>query len=138
MNDHLKKVIKCHKEEVLVALLCPILWTVDHQAPLSMGFSRQEYYSGLPCPSPGDLPNSGIKPRCLASPALAEELFTTSTTGEGRDTRGSYYRYWLINRFSSLCLSESSQMEGKQVLRMTGRRTMMCNWLGRVLGGSFM
>ena len=40
--------------------------TVARQAPLSMGFSRQEYWSGLPCPSPGDLPNSGIKPRCPA------------------------------------------------------------------------
>ena len=42
-------------------------WTVAYQVPLSMGFSRQEYWSGLPFPSPGDLPNSGIKPR---SPAL--------------------------------------------------------------------
>ena len=38
-------------------------WTVAHQAPLSMGFSRQEYWSGLPCPPPGDLPNPGIEPR---------------------------------------------------------------------------
>ena len=37
-------------------------WTVAHQAPLSMGFSRQEYWSGLPFPPPGDLPNPGIKP----------------------------------------------------------------------------
>ena len=43
------------------------LWTVAHQAPLSMGFSRQEYWSGLPFPSPGDLPDPGIKP---AFPAL--------------------------------------------------------------------
>ena len=43
-------------------------WTVAHQAPPSMGFSRQEYWSGLPFPSPGDLPDPGIKPR---SPALA-------------------------------------------------------------------
>ena len=42
-------------------------WTVAHQAPLSMKFSRQEYWSGLPCPSPGDLPNPGIEP---GSPAL--------------------------------------------------------------------
>ena len=44
-------------------------WTVAHQAPLSMGFSRQEYWSGLPCPPPGDLPSPGIKPISLASPA---------------------------------------------------------------------
>ena len=43
------------------------LWTVAHQAPLSMGFSRQEYLSGLPCPPPGDLPYPGIEP---GSPAL--------------------------------------------------------------------
>ena len=49
-------------------------WTVGHQAPLSMGFSRQEYCSGLPFPSPGDLPNPGIEPR---SPALqADDLLS--------------------------------------------------------------
>ena len=44
-----------------------MLWTVAHQAPLSMGFPRQEYWSGLPFPSPGNLPNPGIKPNPLAS-----------------------------------------------------------------------
>ena len=48
-------------------------WTVAHQAALSMGFSRQEYWNGLPFPSPGDLPNSGIKPR---SPALQADSLT--------------------------------------------------------------
>ena len=43
-------------------------WAIVHQAPLSMGFSKQEYWSGLPCPPPGDLPDPGIKP---TSPALA-------------------------------------------------------------------
>ena len=41
-------------------------WAVAHQAPLSVGFSRQEYWSGLPCPPPGDLPNPGIKPKSFA------------------------------------------------------------------------
>ena len=45
-------------------------WTVARQAPLSMVFSRQEYWSGLPCPPPGDLPYSGVKPKSPASPAL--------------------------------------------------------------------
>ena len=53
-----------------------------HQAPLSMGFSREEYWSGLPCPSPGDLPDPGIKPTSLTSPALAGKFFTTITTCE--------------------------------------------------------
>ena len=47
------------------------LWTVVHQAPLSMKFSRQEYWSGLPCPPPGDLSDPGIEPVSLMSPALA-------------------------------------------------------------------
>ena len=56
------------------------LWTVVHQAPLFMGFSRQEYWSGLSCPPPGDLPSSGIEPKSFKSLALADEFFTNSTT----------------------------------------------------------
>ena len=58
------------------------LQAVTHQAPLSMGFSRQEYWSGLPCPPPGDLPNPGTE---LASPeplALTGDLFTTVPPGK--------------------------------------------------------
>ena len=57
-------------------------WTVAHQAPLSMEFSKQEYWSGLPFPTPGDLPDPGIKPTSFASPALAGRFFTTSATWE--------------------------------------------------------
>ena len=57
-------------------------WTVAHQPLLSTGFSRQEYWSGLPCHSPGDLPNPGIEPTSLMSPALAGRFFTTSATGK--------------------------------------------------------
>ena len=53
------------------------LWTVACQAPLSMGFPRQEYWSGLPFPSSGDLPHKGIEPTPLMSLALAGGLFTT-------------------------------------------------------------
>ena len=56
------------------------LWTVACQASLSIGFSRQEYWNGLPCPPPGDLPDPGIKPTSLMSPALAAGFFTTSAT----------------------------------------------------------
>ena len=64
------------KVNMLVSQSCPTLcapWTVAHQAPLSMGFSRQEYWSGLPCPSPDDLPNPGIEP---GSPALQADLLS--------------------------------------------------------------
>ena len=54
-------------------------WTVAHQAPLSMGFSRQEYWSGLPFPSPGDLSKPGIKP---GSPALSGGFFASSVPGK--------------------------------------------------------
>ena len=52
------------------------LWTVACQAPQSMGFSRQEYWSGLPCPPPGNLPNPGIELMSVMSPALAGGFFT--------------------------------------------------------------
>ena len=55
-----------------------IPWTVAHQAPLSMGFSRQEYWSGLPFPSPEDLPDSRIEP---TSPALQEDSLLLSNQG---------------------------------------------------------
>ena len=59
-----------------------IPWTVALQAPLSMEFSRQEYWSGLPFPPPGNLPDPGIEPVSTVSPALAGRIFTTSTTRE--------------------------------------------------------
>ena len=59
-------------------------WAVAHQPPLSMRFSRQEHWSGLPCPPPGDLPDPGMEPASLTSPALASVFFTTSTTREGQ------------------------------------------------------
>ena len=58
------------------------LWTVACQAPLSMGYSSYEYWSGLPCPPPGDLPDPGIEPASLMSPALAGGFFTTSAPRE--------------------------------------------------------
>ena len=64
-------------------------WTVAHQAPLSMGFSRQEYWSGLPCPSPRDLPGPGVEPKSVKSPALAGGFFTTSATWEA-----AYFKQW--------------------------------------------
>ena len=60
--------------------LCGTLRTAACQAPLSMGFSRQDYWSGLPRPPPEDLPNPGIEPTSFMSPALAGGFFTTSTT----------------------------------------------------------
>ena len=60
------------------------LWTAARQAPLSLEFSRQEYWRGLLCPLPGDLPDPGIEPESLRSPALAGGFFITSATWEAR------------------------------------------------------
>ena len=74
------------------AQLFATLWTVACQAPLSKRFSRQEYWSGLPCPS--DLLDPGIEPSSLMSPALAAGFFTTSTTWEA----------WYISLHNTLIL----------------------------------
>ena len=63
----------------LVAKLCLTPWTIAHQAPVSMGFSRQEYWSGLPFPSPGDLPEPGVEP---ASSVLVGRFFTVEAPGK--------------------------------------------------------
>ena len=69
---YVKSTLVCHSPVRLFATL----WTVACQAPLSMGFSKQEYWSGLPFPSPGDLPDPGIKPGSLAlhADSLLSEL----------------------------------------------------------------
>ena len=64
--------------------LSATLWTVGCQAPLSVGLSRQEYWSQLPFPSPGDLPDLEIEPTSLKSSALADRFFTTSATWEAQ------------------------------------------------------
>ena len=61
-------------------LLLVTPWTIDRQATLSMEFSRQEYWSGLPFPTPGNLPDPGVEPVSLVFPALAGGFFTSSTT----------------------------------------------------------
>ena len=72
----------CEDSTCACVQLCLTPWTVACQAPRSMVFSRQEYWSGLPFPSPGNLPNPGIKPTSLGSPALAGGVFTTEPPGK--------------------------------------------------------
>ena len=72
----------CVPSHISCIRLCVTLWTVACQAPLSMEFSRQEYWSGLPFLSPEDLPDPGIEPVSVKSPALAGGFFTTGTTWE--------------------------------------------------------
>ena len=86
--------------------LCATLWTAAHQAPLYVRFSRQEYGSGLPCPPPGDLPDPGIEPVFLTSPALAGRFFTTCATWGAP----SMNRSQLIYSFCSLWAISSFQV----------------------------
>ena len=78
-NDHLTdETVKVMVKSLSRVRLFVTLWTVARQAPLSVGFSRQEYWSGLPFPSPGDLPDPGIKP---GSPALEADALTSEPLG---------------------------------------------------------
>ena len=92
--------------------LCPILcdpWTIAHQLPLSMGFSRQEYWSGLPCPPPGDPPDLGVEPTSLMSPASPGWFFTTSAIWEAQ-TKTNYKTLKLLLSLVSLSKQTYSSM----------------------------
>ena len=69
-----------HVQSIVLTLATP--WTAAHQAPLSMEFSRKEYWTGLPCPPPGDLSKPGIESASLTSPALAGWCFTSWAAGK--------------------------------------------------------
>ena len=75
------RVLSCFSHFWLFVILWPVL-SLLWESPLSMRVSRQEHWSGLPCPPPGDLPDPEIESASLGSPALAGELFTISTTGK--------------------------------------------------------
>ena len=74
----------CGAQSLSHIQLFATLWTVAHQVPLSMECSMQEYWNGLPFPSPGDLPDPGIEPMTPASPALAGRFFTPEFPGNPR------------------------------------------------------
>ena len=78
-----------------------IPWTVAYQVPLFMGLSRQEFWGGLPLPSPGDLPNPGIKP---ASPALVGRIFTTESPGKpALHIVDTYLIFYFFNELRNTC-----------------------------------
>ena len=78
--------------------LCVTLWTVVHEAPLSTGFSRQEYWRGLPCPPPGDLPNPRIK---TASRVLQVDSLRLSHQGSLNNYIHRYLPICIVNSFST-------------------------------------
>ena len=86
-------------------------WTIAHQAPLSIGFSRQEYWSGLPCPSPGDLPNSGIEP---GSPALQADSLSLSHQGSIKRSHNNKKPLHSSEEVPSLTTTRESPHAGKK------------------------
>ena len=89
-------------------------WTIAHQAPLSMGFPSEEYWSRLPWPPPGDLPNPVIKPMSLTSPALAGGFFTMSSLGSLRAKMATAkLRYESKERHSSAQVKEQVTAEAE-------------------------
>ena len=82
MMENILNQVLCMLSRFSLVQLFATLWTVAGQTPLSIGFSRQEYWSGLPCLPPGALPDPEIEPMSLMSPALAGGFFTTSATWE--------------------------------------------------------
>ena len=82
MNKHKVQCLVHGVVQPLSPVYSAIPWTIVHQAPLSMGFPRQEYWSGLTFPSPGDPPDPGIETVSPESPALTDGLFTTELSGK--------------------------------------------------------
>ena len=81
-------------------------WTAAHQAPLSMRFSSQEYWGGLLCPPPGDLPDPGTELASLMSPALAGWSFTTSASWEALTNTSKTYQ---MSDIYNIALSRKQQ-----------------------------
>ena len=122
-----------HESEVkMKSLSCVWLfatpWTVAYQAPLSMGFSRREYWSGLPFPSPGDLPDPGIEP---GSPALRADALTSEPPGKPRFHEAplkSLKFPFCLNYQDLLLLPQKSEYTLTNVfLKMEGTREKITN-----------
>ena len=123
-------------------------WTVAHQVPLSMGFSRQESWSGLPCPPPGNLPHPGIEPTSLGSPALAGRFFTTSTTWEAPSRVGpevctseSFFSAVTLPIVQLLGFPQPLQCDGRgrpsRSCRNVGKGLPRAGWWGKSSGSGF-
>ena len=104
-------------------------WTGARQAPLSMTFSRRESWNGLPCPPPRDLPNLGIKPVSLLSPALTSEFFTISTTWEARGMYGCAYTQWNMpqHKHEILPFAATRVDLGNIIVKSVRQRQMLCD-----------
>ena len=99
-----------HAQSLLSCLTLWPPWTVAHQAPLSMGFSRQEYWSGMPCPLPGDLPNPGIEPTPPASPTLQADSLPLSHQRNHIIESNLFFKSWKLHEH--ICHGEDTHPRG--------------------------
>ena len=93
--------VEMHAQSCLTLFMTS--WIAAHKVPLSMEFSRQEYWSALPFPSLGDLPDPGMEPTTSVLPSLAGEFFTTAPPGKPlihTPKRSPNYRKWVVVNFS--------------------------------------
>ena len=107
-------------------------WTVARQAPLSTELSRQEYWSGVPFPSPEDPPDPGIEHESLVSPALAGRFFTTAPPGKAPEKLSNLFRViqhtWNIQDLQpSLCASQQSGLKVRTQFRIQNQG-WLCVW----------
>ena len=107
------------------------LWTVAYQEPLSVGFSKQEYWSGLPCPPPGDLPNSGMEPR---SPALQADSLPFEPRGKpSKHKKTSKYKSLWHICLTGLPLPETEEIRvgflGQEYPRGGNGNSLQCSCL---------
>ena len=100
--------VRCHVQPFVVP------WTVAHQAPLSMGFSRQEYWSGLPSPPPGDCPDLGMGPASPASLPFAGRFINTSATWEALCSKHIFEIELFIFYFASCLISQKRKLPRDQ------------------------
>ena len=110
---HIVLVLACVLSHFSHVQLFATLWTITWQAPLSVGSSRQEYWSGLPCSPPGDLPKPGIKPRSLMS-ALTGGFLTTSEYFRSICFSGYFFLFPLSPAPEAACLQPAATIRANQ------------------------
>ena len=105
-----------HAQSLMCVQFFATPWTVAHPAPLSMGFSRLEYWRGLPLPFPGDLPDPRVEPPSPVSPALAGRFFTTEPPGTPSSQSTLSFPGWWKGGGENLAWRMGSSMDGKASL----------------------
>ena len=106
--------------------LCVILWTAACQAPLSVGPSRKEYWSGLPCPPPGDHPEPGAEPVSLTFAALAGRFSTTNSTWETQHMYAYICKCMCVHACTYIFTQMYTHVRTPQHTHIHSRQTLQC------------